>query len=394
MNEREFTASVSEQKIKCAISSLSLTSSFDHVSPSNAVATCTLRDATGLIVAEGAGKGSECHLGALAESVEHYAVEHLSDQHIIHCSTNEIRNQPLTKMDGLLCNLPVSDAPLECVAMADMQSGHIVSIPATLQLPNRRSVIKNMGIPGTEYLFRYSTNSGVALGCSENEAILHGLNEVIERHMLSKVLMSLCGQSEHMPLRVPCAGILADVFSNELEIHAAACHFKVLFMPTQQGVYFSMALPKSPNGRYPICPIGSGCSVDPRIAIGRAITELIQTLELYNADEKNTDLRAYSLLDRSPPLRPLIQLEKLRNVDNTVRRLDPPLSIPPAEQIELITEHLNDLGYRVLRRTLAHFGNGCFVTQVYVPGFERFNLIRAGNPVVPQRLLRANACMA
>jgi ribosomal protein S12 methylthiotransferase accessory factor len=62
------------------------------------------------------------------------------------------------------------------------------------------------------------------------------------------------------------------------------------------------------------------------------------------------------------------------------------------EQVEFILERFAATGLRAFKRTLLDFENGCVVAQVYVPGLERFNLIRAGIPVVSQHLLHANKC--
>jgi ribosomal protein S12 methylthiotransferase accessory factor len=352
----------------------------------------TLLNSKGIVAAEGAGKGADCRVGALAESIEHYALEHLSSQHVHRYTVNDVQTQSLLKFDGVLANLSNPEACLDCVEMTDLQTDRIIKIPAVLQIPNPTLIYDLCQMPELKYLSRYSTNSGTAFGCSESEAMLHGLNEVIERHTLSTVLMSLCGQHDSLMLKSPDAEILNTLFPGKSQTDSIISRYKILFMPTTFGVYFSMAIPKAPDERYPICPIGSGCSVDPRIAIERAITELSQTIDLYDTEEKSSDLIAYALLKRSPALHPLIHLEKLRNIGHTCKRLDPLLNLSVVEQAEFVIEHLNALGFRVLRRTLATFANGCAVTQIYVPGLERFNLVRAGIPVVPQRLLHANAC--
>jgi ribosomal protein S12 methylthiotransferase accessory factor len=392
MEERELSATTAEQKIRQTISSLSLSPSVDYINASKTVAIGTLKNSLNVTVAEGAGKGANSCVGALAESLEHYALEHMSHQGIFQLALSEIRNQPLVRMDGILSNLPDSDIRVDCVEMANIQTDQRIMMPAVLQMPTDLLTKKIKNIPEAAFLARYASNSGIAFGCSENEAILHGLNEVIERHTLSKILMSLCGQHESIQLCSPSAETLAQLLSDNMETYSTADNFKIILTPTTQGVYFSMAIPKRADGRYPICPVGSGCSVDPRIAISRAVTELVQTTALYDADAKTNDLHAYALMERSPSLRPLIHLEKLRNVGQICQRLDPPLKLSVAEQTELVIEHLDGLGFRVLHRTLASFANGCVVSQVYVPGLERFNLVRAGIPVVPQQLLRTNAC--
>lgn len=390
MLEREFPIFESENKILKTLDSLSLIPSVKFSNAANLVATCTLENRNGSTVAEGAGKGKYCYVGAMAESLEHYALDNLSLGNVFTCNTSYIRHQALTQMDGLLVNLPKDNTSIECVEVADIRTGRTALVPSILHLPHRCFIQKRHALPDISYLNRYSTNSGIAFGCTENEAVLHGLNEVLERHVYSKILMSLCGQHESLILKSPSIAIIEDIFGYCNELRVIARDIKILTTETVHGVYFSMAMPKRPNGRFVVCPVGSGSSIDPRIAIERAITELLQAMELYDDTEKEQDLCAHSLIDRSPALRPLIHLEPLRNIEYTGTRLDPPRNLSVAEQIDFITEKLLATGLRAFTRTLAKFTGGCAVTQTYVPDLERFNLIRAGVPVVPQQLLHAN----
>jgi ribosomal protein S12 methylthiotransferase accessory factor len=392
MFEREFSITESENKILETLNSLSLAPAIKFNS-THTVATCTLENSEGMTVSEAAGKGRYCYVGAMAESLEHYTLEYLSSDNISTCSTNDIRNQALTHMDGLLANLPEGGTSLECVTVTDIQNGRTALIPSALHLPHKHIFNTRNTQPAISFLNRYSTNSGIAFGCSEHEAILHGLNEVLERHMYSKILMSLCGQYEPLMLKSPTTAIIDEIFEDHSELRLIARGMKVLMTETLPGVYFCMAIPKRPNGRFVVCPVGSGSSLDPRVSIERAVTELSQAMELYDDGEKETDKCAHSLIERSSALRPLIRLETLRNIESTFRRLDPPRTLSVAEQIDLITDNLSVTGSRAFTRTIANFASGCAVTQTYVPGLERFNLIRAGIPVVPQRLLHANRAL-
>lgn len=122
MLEREFSPPIAEQKIIEAASSLSLTFSSEYVNASRTVAVCALKNSIGVTVAEGAGKGQHCKVGALAESLEHVVLEHHSSQSLTSSAISDIRRQPLLQMDGLLANLPQSHATIDCVEMTDMQA--------------------------------------------------------------------------------------------------------------------------------------------------------------------------------------------------------------------------------------------------------------------------------
>jgi ribosomal protein S12 methylthiotransferase accessory factor len=392
MLEREFAIPIAEEKILKVISSLSLTPFIEHTNSSPTVAICTLRNSVGSTVAEGAGKGMYCRVGALAESVEHYVLDNCSPEKLISRAIYDVCGQPSIKGDGILVNLPASGTLIDCAEMEGVQSDTKILVPAALLMPNTPT---NEGpVPHeTSFLARYATNSGIAFGCSEQEALLHGLNEALERHMFSKILMSLCGQHEPIALNSLNVEMSEALFSDHLEFYPIAAQMKIIVAETIHGVYFSMAIPKRPDGRYKVCPVGSGCSLDARTAIKRAATELHQTMLLYDDSERDTDYRAHTLLNHSSALRPLIQLEALRNVPATVKRLEPARRLSVADQIDLIIEGMSTTGLKAYQRTLSHFPNGCAVMQIYVPGLERFNLIRSGVPVIPQHLLHANSSL-
>ncbi|CAM3250186.1 hypothetical protein BZK31_27960 [Pseudomonas floridensis] len=390
MFEREYVPAVARDKILQATSSLSLSASLAYENSSKTVAICVLSDNEGRRVSEGAGKGYHCDIGALAESIEHYALSYDWSRHLVESAVKSVRLQPLLKMDGFVANLPSDCSVINCVTLTDMQSGAPVLLPAVLQMPHIPLTEKACAQAELSFLNKYSSNSGVAFGCSRPEALLHGLNEVVERHVLSKIFMSLCGQHERLMLAFVSTEILDDIFCKGSDFRSAVETMKILIVETIYGVYFSMAIPKRPDGRYPICPIGSGCSVDPRVAVKRAASELLQATQLFDESEKATDFRAYALMRKVPALQPLLQLDVLRNIDLPCKRLTPSVRMSVTDQMEHMIKKISSTGLRMLSRTVLAFENGCAVTQVYVPGLERFNLIRAGLPVVPQHLLHAN----
>lgn len=174
MFERDFSVAAAEEKIRSAALSLSLVFKTEYADGSRTVALSSLINSAGITVAEGAGKGLYSAVGAQAECLEHYVLDHLSSQYLL-SSASDVRDQPLLKMDGIIANLPKLRAAIECVEMADMRNGTVVRLPALLQLPRKELADKVRSSPSLNFLNCYSSNSGVAFGCSENEAVLHVL---------------------------------------------------------------------------------------------------------------------------------------------------------------------------------------------------------------------------
>lgn len=97
-------------------------------------------------------------------------------------------------------------------------------------------------------------------------------------------------------LGIPTNEMLEQAFLDHPEFRSVAARMKILIAKTMYGVYFCLAIPKVPDGRFPLCPVGSGCSIDAHTAIQRASTELLQAMALFDASEKAT-VPGYSFIE-------------------------------------------------------------------------------------------------
>lgn len=59
----------------------------------------------------------------------------------------------------------------------------------------------------------------------------------------------------------------------------------------------------------------------------------------------------------------------------------------PGKQVENALSNLQRAGFEGYYRVLNELRESVFVVQVYIPGMERFNLIRSGKWVAPHRAL-------
>jgi len=390
MSEREFAAPEALAKIIDAIGSLGLNYALTPSDKSDLIATATLTDAAGNIVSEGAGKGQFSNVGALAECIEHlYATAEVTKELRL-IESREILGQKFTIVDEVIANLP-DNLSIPCLPFRDIIGDVEVQVPAALVATDRNLLKATMNCPETNFLARYCTNSGTAFGCSLNEAILHGLNEVVERHTLSCLLMSACKQSLRQCIYTPSPGLMDLVRMEFIDASIDTGWMKILLMESTTGVFFSAALPKDAVSQFILCPVGSGCSASPVTAITRSISELIQVTALYDASERGMDGVTYDLLDSHGSLRSLIELAEFRTEDFSVWNKgtdSKPVTIE--DQIRKIVNGLRRTGHNTSYRILKQFDNGCVVAQVYIPGMDRFNLIRAGSAVAPQHILRCS----
>lgn len=392
MSERELSTFDAKNRIMSIIKNLDLRASTRYTHSGKLVATADLFDNRNTLVASGAGKGPDCLVGALAESIEHYATLHPSSTSMILQSCQAIASQKQTESDGLFTSLPLITDPIECFKLKTLCDTKQIFVPSVILCPQKKLVQDTHNNQSIRHLTRYSSNSGIAFGCTQAEALLHGINEAIERHILSTLFMSLCELHTNIDLYRPSEHLLKAALKNNSYALETANNLQILIIKNFFGVYFSAAFPKIASQDFFLSPLGSGCSMNVCIAIERAVTEQLQTSTLYGEMEKDQDRKTYEFLSTSERLTQLIHLDPIRNINlPLLSNRENKIHLSVSEQINHIHGNLLDNGKDIYRRTVKSYADHGVVEQVYIPGLERFNIIRNGSPVVPQHVLRGDS---
>lgn len=229
----------------------------------------------GELVAEGAGKGKCCEVGALAEAFEHYSLHNDVLSESLQVVTSEIADQSPLRIDGILKCLGRFNECVEGVLFKRLTGDGVLVVPKLLVCPCDAP-------PETAchtFLERYSSNSGAAFGCSLDEAVLHGLNEVIERHILSLVMLESIGQGCGLDVHEISHECIEELLC---EVGVELCGYvRFYFVDELFGGFFCMAVRGEEKDGFPLPQIGSGFSQSFLLAFGRAVNELIQAETLY-----------------------------------------------------------------------------------------------------------------
>ena len=390
MFEREITPSRALNEITCSIQALGLRAIVRYVGADDLVAIAELYDKDETMIESGAGKGPDALIGALAESLEHYGTFHCQQSQRSRLGCDAIAVQRDAQCDGILTSLPSTNESLECFRLTAFDGKRELFVPCVLLHPSADN--NNIGSQETRFLSRYASNSGIAFGCTKAEALLHGTLEVIERHLLSQFFLAVCAIRPAMDLYTPSKALLAEALLHRPYALEAASKLQIIIFRDDSGVYFSVAFPKTGPGDLHISPIGSGCSLDICIAVQRAVTEQFQSSTLYGTSEETADRKAFDVLSTSDALKNLIDFSPLKNLK--LRTLEPTskgLTSTVAEQIALLQRNLKTINKAIFHRTVAQYTNTNIVTQTYIPGLDRFNIIRNGQLVAPQHILLNNA---
>lgn len=364
--------------LKNCFKSLGLDSVIDKIDESIAIAALY---AQGELIAEGAGKGKSCEIGALAEAFEHYCLQNeiLNETPI---EAAKIAKQHALHSDGVIQSLSCFNEHVEVVKFKSLFGEDEIAIPQLLVSP--RDALPE-GICH-KIIERYATNSGTALGCSFEEAILHGLNEVIERHILSLLMLDSIGEG--------CEVKTHEISKKNINCLLSCIDFKphgsirVYFVDDLLGSFFCLAVRDGEEDTFSLPQIGSGCSQSFLLAFSRAVFELVQAETLYGYEERCIDEQAIRIISRSKRLE---GLRKMRPISSKVTDYlpEPNGKFPnrPREQVNSALNSLKRSEFAPYYRVLNEMASSVFVVQVYVPGMERFNLIRSGKWVAPHAAL-------
>lgn len=348
-----------------------------------------LFDADGGVVGAGSGKGENHRLGALAEALEHglLEAEAKTGGPLPGKLVSEVAAQPEFSKDYYLRRLSeAKDAPVRVQAFASLADARAT---AMVPLAYTNPFVGVVPDSTESEIKRYSTNSGTSLGLNFYDAYLHGLNEAVERHCLSLLFLELMG----FDMGVRWSLIEDARVQRKRSLITERFGGEVLTVGCETGfsTYFSASfLIGAPEEEFVLTPIGSGCSFYPELALSRSVDELAQCVELSNDEDREEDRRSLQAAQELTKLRAIMRVseEGLSRLVSVPRALPRRERLTTGEQSRLVTRRLTMVGYSPLYRTMTKLASGVQITQVFVPGLERFNLIRSGNFVAPQSEMR------
>ncbi|GAA0435777.1 hypothetical protein Acor_55670 [Acrocarpospora corrugata] len=410
---------------------------------------CGLHDGAGDAspVACGMGKGrpEEARVGALFEALEHHLTgpAGFDPAAVEHAPPAGIAAGPLSEDAYALLLARMPGRRMACLRYRALGGGREVLVPLFLSAPwyveTGAARLRDLAGDDCDYahLMRYSCNSGSAAGVTAAEALLHALNEAIERDALSLLLIRAflgdgggrlrltdpdpggdggqprlidpgLGRGGGQPrLTEPDLGGggfqlrlvdpdtlppgLARAYTTAEELTGSSVH--LLDITSGIGVPTMLAY-TAPTSRHPHRR-GAGTSLSPAYAAWRALTELVQVTHGESlppsgapAHRDLTGLAAHPALlacgrfDLTDRLREACVIP-FPHTTKTAGR--------PGAQLRKVVAMLAARGHTAYGRTVRALPGGITAVHVIVPALERFILITDGNLVVPGRRGQAAA---
>ncbi|MFB4267066.1 YcaO-like family protein [Nonomuraea sp. GTA35] len=345
-------------------------------------------------VACGMGKGGpdEARLGALFEAVEHHLTgpAGFDPGAVEPAAPAAIAAGPLRSDACAPLLAPMPGRRMACRRYRALAGAGDALVPLFLSAPwyleTEAAPLRERAGDDSDYthLMRYSCNSGSAVGVTAAEAVLHALNEAIERDALSLLLVRAFLGGRRFRLTLIDPGTLppdaARAHAVAGELTGSPVH--LLDITSDLGVPTMLAY-TAPSSRQPHRR-GTGTSLSPAHAAWRALTELVQTTlgeELAGGARRHP-----AALDAHPALAACGRFE-LTEALRQARVVPFPAAEPvlgtPATQLRTVSATLAARGFRAYARPVRALPGGVVAVHVMVPGLERFMLVTDGNLVVP-----------
>ncbi|MFI6026596.1 YcaO-like family protein [Amycolatopsis magusensis] len=353
---------------------------------------CTLyRDGRPVPRGDGAGKGTTAEVarvGAVFEALEHHLSMGVPPAEHVRARPAHQLADPGDAALALLARGP--DRPLGCLPYRSLHDDRERDLPIFLSNPgylvpaHTTTRVAHGDTYDYAALGRYSVNSGWAAGTTPDEALVHALNEIVERDAMSLLLVTRFLTRTPAPLRVVRPATLPPdlaALHRQAEDRLGTPVWLLDMTTTDLRVPAYWAYTPAPPGR-PARIRGCGASLSARYAAERALTELIQ-IHSITTHEPGTAPHRIVQTEPYPPLH-RAYLAELTPDDTTtwISFTDTPAPGTPADHLATLTTRLHHAGYTAWAWQRHHTGH-LAVLNVCVPGLERFVLVTDGQLVLP-----------
>lgn len=358
----------------------------------NKTTTCFLSAPAGrAFIGRGKGIAAQSIASAIAESFEHY-----------YHNAEVLRAEATTpwfsfREDPDLCGsspdfgliFSESPVPLQSIKFDSLCADwKAIFYPAVLMNAHyiASSDIEERAIAQSK-IYRYATNSGTAAGLTKDEAILHGLMEIVERDAIGLAFVTHVLSRPAAPIRkvrqdtlpLPCRQLINEIIEETQGELAVFDITSDIGIPT---ALCSLTIGAPARHRF----FGSGSSLSAEYAMERALLEALQGFHI----QFLFDHPHQSPIDRDVTKMSLYQKCQLSsgyfeyqggelNISFQDIAVMPAYEDNVSSQVDIATKMLARAGIKSYSRVI--FENGIFVTQVLSPKMERLYLINHGIPV-------------
>ena len=334
------------------------------------------------------GKGEHYRLGSLAEAIEHYFGGRELEADCRMMMARDIAAQSPAKYCGILLSLKeFADDLVPTVDYFSYSSSTQSSLSVPLALVNPwldHHDFHSASPRSSEFLRRYSYSTGTALGLNLDDALLHALNEQIERHYLSELYLKILGLKHSLSFEEVRQDSVGGL-NKYLAWLTQEYRWKLILGRGMAGVFFCLAVGRSGDASQPMSVFGSGASLHQDVAMERAVTELIQGHFCVSKNTIKQDMEVKQALDQHYGFNKLIFIEDYAFDSVAWDEVEGhAVYTSTLQQVNHLSRWLTAQQNPVYYRVKTPPDHPFVVVSTFVPGLERMHLLREGSLVAPQ----------
>lgn len=349
-------------------------------------------------VGNGKGIGLQSEISAKYEALEHYVStqESFLKSQLLWLSFEKIKSELSQENKDIL---PVNfknkhkTAKTVWLSLSKFAGNSSILLPYFLINPdyrNRKFLHDQLDYTTFKEI---STNNGIAIGTTFDEALLHATNELIERDAVSCFLLATFGKKTPKPImlvdKTSLPNFLSELITN---IEKSYCE-ELLIVDITTDLEFPTFLVSFTKQPQSIQPMGFGASLSALYALERAILESVQSLHLYDKALKLADSEILENFNFWPKLYQcaecnvnlivktgLFQLIKFQDIDPPSR-----ISDALASTVKILERKKFSLYFTSLYTS----ESGITCVKAVIPGIEQFHRVRYGSFAIPGKRGRA-----
>lgn len=235
-------------------------------------------------------------------------------------------------------------------------------------------------------LNKYKSNSGFAIGLSKDEALVHGINELIERDCLSSYFKEVYFQRSE-PTRIVDINQLSSklkMLIDEVE-KTIGSEIILIDISKYQGIYCYYAISKNQKNYTPFK--GSGASTISDYALERSLLELLQHYQLHDSQDKLVD---YNIKNVFKSYHNYYQAIMTNYEDYPIQRVNiNRWRMSECESVSKIlvtlTEIITSYGLEIYYCQIVNI-EGVVGIKVVIPGTDNFQAINNGMLLIPNEV--------
>lgn len=391
--ERKHSYQTSLKIFEKEIAKLNFTYKIQTVGHSPQTIRCWLfnSDKTIVDIGNGKGLGLQSELSAKYEALEHYLSTQGSGliRQCIPSSLEEIEDK-LSKLNyrALPSYFVKGPNKLKKTPWISFQGFLGSSILVPYFLANTDYISNPLPFDDFDYsaLSDIPSNNGTAIGTSFEEAMIHAINELIERDSISIFLLSTFGRKNPKKIKIINKNSLPPYLRELIAKIEDDYEEELLVVDITTDLQFPSFLTTFTKQAHLIQPMGFGTSLIASYAIERSILEALQVFHLYDEEQKSEDLMILNKFELWPKLQQCAQcnvLELMKNSHETSEFKESFINKDLHEMLDVIIRNLDCHGLHVFFAKHYQSESGVTCVKVIIPGIEQFHRVRLGSFAIP-----------